>query len=401
MSDLASSSDAPLRVLVAPDKYKGTLSSAQVARAISNGLKRAWPSAQITTLTLTDGGEGFVEVMARQTKGHTYLARTTDALGRFCRARWGVLGTLPGQPTSNTAVIGLSNASGIAQIPYEMRNPELTTNAGTGRIISLAIQRGHKEILVGLGGSATTEGGISLAALALGYCFLDKNDQRIPLTGSGLYSLHKIIPPNSLPDVKFIVATDVSNPLFGPQGAAYQFSAQKGANPDMIRRLDDALRNLAEIVKRDVGVDVADSPGAGSAGGCGYGLMAFFKARREQGFELIRRVTQLDELVAEHDLIVTGEGRFDGTSLLGKAPVCLAQMARDAHKPIWAFCGRVDFEPNNPTIDSPFHLIAALSTPSRPGPRISTITPEHHISRLANLAYSAAQTAPVAGRKTY
>jgi glycerate kinase len=256
--------------------------------------------------------------------------------------------------------------------------------------MSLAVQKGFSEILVGLGGSATTEGGISLAA-PFGYQFLKSNGESIPLNGAGLYELDRILPPNKLPKASFVVATDVNNPLYGPNGAAYQFGEQKGADPEMIRRLDGGLRRLAEIVKRDLGLDLADSPGAGAAGGCGFGLMAFFGAERKVGFEIARAATNLDKLIAVSDLVLTGEGRFDDTSLHGKAPFCLAQMAASAGKPIWAFCGRVDFDEVPKHL--PFELIAALSTPSRPGPPLATISSEQHAERLTNLVFERANTA--------
>ena len=200
-----------------------------------------------------------------------------------------------------------------------LRNPEKTSNLGTGNLLALAVREGYPEILVGLGGSATTEGGISLAA-TIGYRFIDKDGLEIPLNGLCLAKLARIILPSCMPKMRFIVATDVDNPLFGPRGAAYQFAPQKGADPPMVKRLDAGLRRLARIVKRDLGKDFPMEPGAGAAGGCGYGLMTFFNAKRENGFQLVRRWGKLDASIRRHDLVITGEGRFDRTSLLGKAP---------------------------------------------------------------------------------
>src|SRR5271156_4757850 len=246
----------PRRVLIAPDKFKGTLTSDQAARAIERGLRRAWPGVRTTRFALTDGGEGFVEVMVRQTGGKLHVARAGDAAGRPCRARWGVLGN------GRTAVIGLTYASGIVQLPRDLRNPERTTNSGTGRLIALALKRGHREILIGLGGSATNEGGISLAA-AIGYRVLDERGEPIALNGGGLARLAKIVPPAKMPRARFIVATDVDNPLVGPRGAARQFARQKGADAAMVARLDANLRRLARIAKHDLGRDLAREPGAG------------------------------------------------------------------------------------------------------------------------------------------
>jgi glycerate kinase len=368
-----------LRILIAPDKFKGTLTSEAAARAMEKGLLRAWPKAHITRLVLTDGGEGFVELMTRQTKGRLYPVQTVDAALRPCRAQWGVLGD------GTTAVIGLTEASGIAQLPLKLRNPETTSNLGTGRLLALAARKGYREILVGLGGSATTDGGITLAA-AIGYRFLNKMGLDIPLNGGGLMQLARIVPPPVMPKARFIVATDVNNPLFGPKGAARQFAAQKGADAAMIARLDKGLRHLARIVKRDLGCDVADEPGAGAAGGCGYGLMAFFHAKRENGFQLVRRLTGLDALIRQHELIITGEGCFDRTSLLGKAPAQLGELARKLRRPVWALCGRVTLS----RAQSPFDRITALSTKQNPGPPPESISSAQHAERLEQLAFDEA-----------
>jgi len=367
------------RVLIAPDKFKGTLSSEAAAQAIEKGILRAWPEAKTTCLVLTDGGEGFMELMVRQTGGKLKQIRTIDAALRACQAQWGVLGN------GKTAIIGLTSASGIAQLPPKLRNPEQTNNLGTGRILALAAQQGFKEILVGLGGSATTEGGISLAA-AIGYKFLDAAGKSIYLNGGGLSQLAQIIPPPKLPKTRFIVATDVDNPLYGPKGAAYQFAPQKGADPAMVKRLDAGLRHLTKIVKRDLGKDVAHEPGAGAAGGCGYGLIAFFNAERQNGFQLVRRLIKLDALVRQNDLIITGEGCFDRTSLLGKAPAQLGDLAKKLKRPAWALCGRITL----PLSKSPFDRMAALSTQKNPGPSPDSLTSAQHAQRLEQLAYETA-----------
>lgn len=367
------------RVLIAPDKFKGTLSSEAAARAIEKGVRRAWPEAETTCFVLTDGGEGFMELMVRQTGGRLRAIRTVDAALRPCRAEWGVLGN------GRTAIIGLTSASGIAQLPANLRNPEETNNLGTGRLLALAARQGFKEILVGLGGSATTEGGISLAT-SIGYRFLDEAGNSIPLNGGGLMRLARIVPPSTMPKSRFIVATDVDNPLYGPKGAAFQFAPQKGADAAMVKRLDAGLRHLARIVKRDLGKDLAHQPGAGAAGGCGYGLMAFFNAERQNGFQLVRRLMKLDALIRQHDLVITGEGCFDRTSLLGKAPAQLGELARKLKRPVWALCGRTTL----PLARSPFDQMAALSTKQNPGPPPDTLTSAQHAQRLEQLAYETA-----------
>jgi glycerate kinase len=371
------------RVLIAPDKFKGTLTSEAAAKAIERGLRRAWPKVKTTRFALTDGGEGFMELMVRQTGGRFRTARTIDAAGRPCRAKWGVLGN------GRTAVIGLTSASGIAQLSVHLRNPEKTTNLGTCKLISLAIKAGCREILIGLGGSATTEGGISLAT-AIGYKFIDKEGHKIDLNGAGLAKLEEIIPSTVMPRARFVVATDVNNPLYGPRGAAHQFAKQKGADPAMVARLDAALRRLVRIVKRDLGKDFAKVPGAGAAGGCGYGLMAFFDAKSENGFQLVRRIAKLDALIRQNDLVITGEGCFDRTSLLGKAPAQLGELARKLKRPVWVLCGRAEL----PLAKSPFDRIGALSTKENPGAPPDSLTSAQHAKRLEELAYEMASALP-------
>jgi glycerate 2-kinase len=367
-----------VRILVAPDKFKGTLTSEEAARAISRGLRRVWPHARITRLALTDGGEGFVETMVRLTGGKLRARMTIDAAGRDRRACWGVLGD------GRTAVIGLTEASGIAHLPAKLRRAERTSNLGTGHLIAAALQAGYRRIVVGLGGSATTEGGISLAA-AIGYRFLDRDGCSISLDGAGLSRLDRIEPPAKKPRATFVVATDVGNPLFGAKGAAYQFALQKGADAAMVRRLDAGLRRLARIVKRDLGLDLAARPGAGSAGGCGYGLMTFFGAKREEGFQLIRQAAGLDALIRAHDLVITGEGSFDRTSLLGKAPAQLARLARRLKRPVWALCGRAELTARQ----SPFDRLEALPEDKR----LARLIPAQHAKRLEALAERVAREA--------
>lgn len=368
----------PGRVLVAPDKFKGTLTSDEAARAITRGLRRVWPRARITRLALTDGGEGFVAALVRLTGGRLRSRMTTDAAGRPRRARWGVLGD------GRTAVIGLTEASALADLPPKLRRAERTSNLGTGRLMAAALKAGHRRIVVGLGGSATTEGGISLAA-AVGYRFLDHEGRPISLDGAGLTRLDRIEPPGKKLRARFIVATDVDNPLFGAKGAAFQFARQKGANAAMVRRLDKGLRRLDRIVKRDLGLDLARRAGAGSAGGCGYGLMVFFGAKRQEGFQLIRQVAQLDSLVRRHDLIITGEGSFDRTSLRGKAPAQLGQLARGLKKPVWALCGQAEIAAKR----SPFDRLEALPDDKRFG----RLTRAQHAKRLEALAERMAREA--------
>lgn len=322
-----------MRVLVAPDKFKGTLTAAAAAAAIAKGLHRARPDWECTAMPLSDGGEGFVEALVAATGGRRVWMRTTDAAGRAKRASFGILGD------GRTAVVGLTEASALADLPPSLRDPGKTSNEGTGRILAEVIRRGFRQVIVALGGSATTEGGIGLAA-PLGFQFLDDRGRAIPLTGNGLARLARIVPAKLPAGLRITVATDVIHPLYGRNGAAFCFAPQKGASPAAVRKLDQALRRLARIAQRDLGRSFHERAGAGAAGGCGYGLMTFLRAAAKPGFEVLREALRLDEAIRRHDLVVTGEGCLDETSLMGKAPVRLGKLARRLGRPCWAFAGR-------------------------------------------------------------
>lgn len=325
-----------MRVLIVPDKFKGSLDASQVAASLAMGLRTVWPKAKITRLPLSDGGEGFVETIVRARGGKIATLKTTDPQGRPCRAHYGLL-------PDGTAVVGLTEASGMWRVPMLRRNPGTLCTTGTGTILSRLIEQGCKRVIVGLGGSATNDGGIGLAA-PLGFQFLDKKGRAIPLHGDGLSRLAKIVSPKKPVTMEFIVATDVDNPLYGPNGAAFQFAKQKGATPAHIRQLDKNLRQLAHVTETSLGHSSHTSPGAGAAGGCGYGLMTFLRAKRVTGFDLFRKWTALDELIERHDLIITGEGCLDTTSTQGKGPWAVAQLAKHKGKPVWAVCGSCRLE---------------------------------------------------------
>ena len=364
----------PRRVLIAPDKFKGTLTSGQAGRAILRGLRRAWPRTGFTSFALADGGDGFARILTQATGGKLHKVRTSDAAGRRCDAVWGRLGD------GRTAVLDLASASGLAGLPPNLRNPGETSTFGTGLVLKRIIASGAKVIIVGLGGSATNDGGVGLAS-ALGWQFLDRTGGTIPLTGRGLLQLHRIIPPPGRQTVRVVAAADVDNPLYGPDGAACQFGPQKGATPRSVAVLDSGLRRLARIARRDTGTDLADVPGACAAGGCGFGLLTFLGAELRPGFDLLCRYTALDELVGRHDLVVTGEGCFDRTSLAGKGPYRLACLARKARVPVWGVFGRIDL----PRAEMPFERILALS--EKEDASLQSATASTHARRLERGAF--------------
>ena len=367
----------PARVLVMPDKFKGTLTSDQAARAIVRGLRRVWPQARFATQTLADGGEGFAAALVRATGGTLRRCASVDAARRACRASWGLLGD------GRSAVFDLAAASGLAQLPLLLRDPLRTSTYGSGLVLRKAIDAGATRVVVGLGGSATNDGGVGFAA-ALGWKFLDRHGDEIDLDGAGLLHLDRILAPKPRSRLRIVAACDVDNPLFGRRGAAFQFAPQKGADADTVRRLDRGLRRLARIVERDLGRDLARIAGAGAAGGCGFGLMAFFAARLESGFDILRRETRLDALLRQHDLVVTGEGAFDRTSLSGKAPYRLAQLARKLRVPAWGVFGRIDVAQSK----LPFARAAALVGHGDIVP--VTLASAEHALRLERAAYELA-----------
>ncbi|MBS0582445.1 MAG: glycerate kinase [Proteobacteria bacterium] len=364
-------------VLVMPDKFKGTLTSSEAARAIVRGLRHAWPQARFTRATLADGGEGFAAALARATGGKPHRCASVDAAQRPCRAAWSLLGD------GRTAVFDLAAASGLAQLPFALRDPLRMSTFGSGLVLRRTLAAGVAKILIGLGGSASNDGGIGLAA-ALGWKFLDRLGDAIAPTGAGLLRLDHIVAPWPRPRLRIVAACDVDNPLFGRNGAAYRFAPQKGADADAVRLLDRGLRRLARIVERDLGRDLAGVPGAGAAGGCGFGLMAFFGARLESGFEILRREMHLDALLRMNDLVVTGEGAFDATSLSGKAPYRLARLAHELHVPVWGVFGRIDV----PASRLPFARATALVGRDE-SPMAASSSAEHAL-RLERAAFELA-----------
>ena len=361
-----------------PDKFKGTLTSDQAARAIVRGLRRAWPNAQFTAQTLADGGEGFASALIRATGGTMRRGASVDAAGRPCRAEWGWLGD------GHTALFDLAAASGLAPLPPTLRDPRRTSTFGSGIQLRRAIAAGAKKVIVGLGGSATNDGGVGLAS-ALGWTFLDRRGDEIAATGAGLLQLDRILAPKTKLRVRIVAASDVDNPLYGRRGAAFQFAPQKGADAQTVRELDRGLRRLARIVERDLGRDCATIPGAGAAGGCGFSLLAFFGARLESGFDILRREIHLDALLREHDLVVTGEGAFDVTSLAGKAPFRLAQLAAKTRVPVWGLFGRIAV----PASKLPFARVAALV--DNDDAALAAVPSSEHTRRLEKAAYDLAR----------
>ena len=324
-----------LNFLVAPDKFRGSLSAAQASHAIKMGILSALPDASVTEFSLTDGGDSFVDTVAKVKEGAKVIRlKTIDPTGQTLTAKCALL-------DDDTALVGLTEASGINLISEADRNPATLTNIGSGNILAKLVERGYKTIIVGVGGSATNDGGIGLL-IPLGFQFLDDKGQPIEPNGRGLAKLAEIIPPEKPLPAKFVAATDVATPLLGEHGAALQFSRQKGATDEEARELEANMKRLTEVSQKCLGKSLHDAPGSGSAGGCGYGLINFLGARRVSGFELFAKYADLDRHVKACSVLDTGEGKFDKTDAQGKGPYLLAKMAEKHKKPIWVLCGAAD-----------------------------------------------------------
>lgn len=324
-----------MRILLASDKYKGSLTSGQVGRILARALAQALPEAGCDLCPIADGGEGTTEAMVTALKGQWVEVDTVDAQNRPRLAAYGWM------PALKEAVMEMSAASGLALVNDLPLKPETASTAGTGRLLRHAMALGAEKIIIGIGGSATNDGGLGLAA-ALGHRFLDAEGRDISPQMTDLHRLARIErSPLVFPEI--LVACDVDNPLLGAHGATRVYGRQKGVE-DMAW-FEDRLTHLAEITARDLGVDPREVPGSGAAGGLGFGLMAFCGARLTSGFDLVAAQVGLEQRMAAADLILTGEGRLDAQTLHGKGPVGVAQMARRLGKPVAAFAGVVEDSP--------------------------------------------------------
>jgi len=326
-----------MRFVIAPDSFKGSASAKDVAQAIAEGLKVSLPDAEFDLVPMADGGEGTVEALVAATGGEIVRERVTGPLGEPVDAFFGILGD------GETAVIEMAAAAGLHLVPPERRNPLVTTTYGVGELIKAALDRGCRRVIVGIGGSATNDGGAGMAQ-ALGAKLLDERGNEIGFGGGELGKLARVDISgldSRLREAEILVACDVTNPLTGPNGASAVYGPQKGATPEMVKLLDENLRRYAEIVRRDLGVDVEHVPGAGAAGGLGAGLMAFCQAKLMKGVELVIRAVRLDERVQKADLVVTGEGKLDFQTGFGKVPFGVAQVAKRHGKPVIAIAGQL------------------------------------------------------------
>lgn len=319
-----------MKIVVAPQSLKGSLDAAAVGEAIAAGIRRVLPDAEILVVPVADGGEGTVSALVAATGGRIIPVDVTGPLGEPIRAEYGILGGNGSSPM--TAVLEMASASGLPLVPPERRDPRITTTYGTGELMRAALDAGARRLLIGIGGSATNDGGAGMAQ-ALGYRLLDAEGNDLPPGGAALARLARIDASEHDPRLDAVsiqVASDVSNPLYGPTGASAVYGPQKGATPETVEELDAALAHYAVILQRDLGADVADVPGAGAAGGLGAGLLAFTHAQLVPGARVVFDALDFARRVAGADLIFTAEGRLDSQTAYGKAPGAVAAAARAA-----------------------------------------------------------------------
>lgn len=324
-----------MKVVIAPDSFKESLTAKQVSDAIHAGLARVWQDAEFVSVPVADGGEGTVQSLVDATEGYLVHLKVKGPQNKPVDAFYGMLGD------SQTAVIEMAAASGLHHVPLAQRDPKLTTSFGTGELIRHALDQGVKRLIIGLGGSSTNDAGVGMLA-ALGARFLNRDGDNIALTGGGLTELAQIdidaLDPR-LSECEILVASDVNNPLCGPKGASAIFGPQKGATPADVELLDDALKNFGLLTQHATGKSVIDTAGAGAAGGMGAALLGYTQAVLKPGVDIVLETVKLAELVQGADLVITGEGRIDSQTVHGKTPMGVAQVAKRFDIPVIALSG--------------------------------------------------------------
>ncbi|EGR0627058.1 glycerate kinase [Vibrio cholerae] len=324
-----------MKVVIAPDSFKESLTAKQVCDAIQAGLARVWHDAKFVAIPVADGGEGTVQSLVDATQGRLVEVKVMGPQGKRVEAFYGMLGD------NQTAVIEMAAASGLHHVPLAQRDPKLTTSFGTGELIRHALDQGVTKLIIGLGGSATNDGGVGMLA-ALGARFTNADGDPIQLTGGGLHELTHIDLQDFDPRLQncdILVACDVNNPLCGDKGASAVFGPQKGATPEDVQLLDGALRQFGLLTEKVTGKMVLESAGAGAAGGMGAALLAYTQARLRPGIEIVLETVQFAHQVSDADLVITGEGRIDSQTVHGKTPMGVAKVAKRFDVPVLALCG--------------------------------------------------------------
>lgn len=324
-----------MNIVIAPDSFKESLTALEVAVAIKTGFERIFPNAEYQLVPMADGGEGTVQSLVDATQGSLQKIAVIAPLANTVEAFWGLSGD------KQTAFIEMAAASGLHLVAPEQRNPLVTTSYGTGELIKAALDRGVKKIILGIGGSATNDGGVGMLQ-ALGIRFLNAQQQEIGFGGEQLAFISQIdlsaLDPR-LAQVEIEVACDVNNPLCGEYGASAIFGPQKGATAAMVEQLDKALAHFAQVVKSQLGKEIALHAGAGAAGGMGAGLLLLPNVRLKSGVQIVIEATHLQDKISQADLVITGEGRMDAQSIAGKTPIGVARLAKELNKPVIAIVG--------------------------------------------------------------
>lgn len=326
-----------MKIIIAPDSFKESMTAKEACEAIEKGMKIALPNAEFIKVPMADGGEGTTQSLVDATEGKMYFVETTGPLGEKVKSKFGILGN------GEIAVLEMASTSGLELVPREKRNPMITTTYGTGELIKKAMDMGAKTILIGIGGSATNDGGAGMIQ-ALGGKLLDENGKQISFGGGELSKIKKIDLlelDSRIKNIKFIAACDVQNPLTGETGAANVFGRQKGATEEMVKILDNNLKHYAELIRKDVKVDVENIPGAGAAGGLGAGLMAFLNAELRKGIDIVVEYSKLEEKIKGADFVITGEGSIDSQTRFGKTPYGVVSVAKKYGVPNITLAGNV------------------------------------------------------------
>lgn len=322
--------------VLAPDSFKESMTAKKACNAMERGIRNVFPEAEVIQVPMADGGEGTVDALVDSSKGARIEVTVSGPLPpEKVLTYYGLLGD------KKTAVIEMAKANGIEQLAKEKRNPLLTSTYGTGEMIKAALDQGVEKIIIGIGGSATNDGGAGMAQ-ALGARFLDEDNHELPLGGAALKALAKIDTTKLDPrikDTEIIIASDVINPLIGPKGASVVFGPQKGATPLMVEELDQALAHYAAVIERDLEIKIKEQPGAGAAGGLGAGLLVFTGAKMHSGIDLVIELTDLEGKIAHADYVFTGEGGMDFQTKFGKTPYGVAKIAKKYNKPVFACAG--------------------------------------------------------------
>lgn len=350
-----------MKIVISIDSLKGSLTSIEAANAIKTGILNVDSNSDVIIMPLADGGEGTVDALVEGMNGEAEIISVTGPVEEKVNAKYGIL------RDTNTAIIEMAQASGFSLVPPDLRNPLKTTTYGVGEIIKSAIEKGCRNFIVGIGGSATNDAGVGMLQ-ALGYEFYDENNELVGLGGQVLNKIKSIKIDNRLKELDkctFKIACDVTNPLYGENGAAYIYGPQKGATPDIVEELDKGLRNFAQVVQKEIGKDIAHIEGVGAAGGLGFAFLGFLNSKLESGIKIILEEIKLEEVIKDADLVITGEGRLDNQTAMGKAPIGVAKLAKKHNVKVIAVAGCTTEDAvkcNEEGIDAYFSIINTAMT---------------------------------------